>query len=105
MRVHRIFFRVYVNDIIVFNQILEKHISHLHSVFQLLDSYRINLSFKESFLHYPILETKIEIFGFITAAEKLEIISKLIFFFQKFGNIFEIDRLIAWFRILVYAKN
>ena len=46
LRVYRIFARVYVNNIVIFNYILKKHISHLYIVFQLLDDYRINLSFK-----------------------------------------------------------
>ena len=36
------FFRVYVDDVIVSNHTLEKHISYLHSIFQLFDSYGIN---------------------------------------------------------------
>ena len=88
---------------------MEKHVSHLHSVFQLFDSYAINLLFETSFLNYPIvvlLKQKIDIFGFTIAAEKLETISKLdVFFFQKFGNVLKINRLVAWFRVMVYAKN
>ena len=37
LRVHRdYFFRAYVNDIIIFNNILGENISHLHSGFQLV---------------------------------------------------------------------
>ena len=81
LRVHRIFFRVYVDDIIVLSHTLEEHISHLHSVFQLFDSYEISLLFKKSCLNYQIvsLKQKIDIFGFIIAAEKVKTISKLNF--------------------------
>ena len=49
LRVYWDFTSVYVNDIIVFNHIVEKHMSHLHSVFQLFDFYKINLSSQKSF--------------------------------------------------------
>ena len=73
-----IYFGVYVNDLIVSNHTLNENISHLHSVFQLLDSYRFRLLFKKSFLNYPtvaLLKQKINIFGFIVATEKLKPIS------------------------------
>ena len=53
LRVHREFARVYVDDIIIFSHILEKHISNLHSIFQLFESYGIILSFKKCILNYP----------------------------------------------------
>ena len=74
LHVHQKEIRVYVDDIIVFNHTLEKHVSHLHSIFQFFDFYGINLSFKNSFLNYPtvvLLKQKINVFGFTTATDKL----------------------------------
>ena len=48
----RDFVRTYVNDIVVFNNTLKKYITHLNSIFQLLNSYEVNLSFKKFFLNY-----------------------------------------------------
>ena len=69
LRVYRAFARAYVDDIVVFSQTLEEHLSHLHSVFQLLESYGISLSPKKSFLGYPtvaLLGQKVDAFGLTT---------------------------------------
>ena len=47
LRIYREFFRVYINDRIIFSHTLNEHISYLHSVFQLFDFYGINLSLKK----------------------------------------------------------
>ena len=98
IRVHRKKIRVYVDDIIVFNHTLEEHVSYLHSIFQLFDSYGINLLFKKSFLNYftvGLLGQKIDVFGFTTAADKLNAISKLNFFYT-FKNLETYLRLTDW---------
>ena len=48
----RDFIRVYVDDIVVFFNTFEKHMTHLHSMFQRLNFYDINLSLKKFFLNY-----------------------------------------------------
>ena len=83
LRIYRKFVKTYVNDILIFSNILKKHIAHLHVVFQLLNSYDITLFFKKSFFDYFIvilLKQKINVFDFTTTANKLEIIFKLNFF-------------------------
>ena len=44
--------KIYVNDIIVFNCILKKHVEHFHIIFQILNSYCINFSLKKFYLNY-----------------------------------------------------
>ena len=46
-RVYWVFARVYVNDVMIFNRILKKHIAHLHIIFELFDSFNITLSSKK----------------------------------------------------------
>ena len=78
----RDFIRVYVDDIVVFFNTFEKHMTHLHSMFQRLNFYDISLSLKKFFLSYftiALLEQKIDVFDFITATNKLETIVKLDF--------------------------
>ena len=48
----RDFIRVYVDDIVVFFNTFEKHMTHLHSMFQRLNFYDISLSLKKFFLSY-----------------------------------------------------
>ena len=84
LRVYREFVKIYVNDIVIFNRILKKHIAHFHVVFQLLNFYDINLSSKKFFLDYSIValfDQKINVFDFTTAVDKLKIIFKLNFFY------------------------
>ena len=100
LRVHRKKKRIYVDDIVVFNHILEKHISYLHSVFQLFDSYGISLFIKKPFLNYTtvvLLGQKIDIFDFIISGENLETISKLNFFYI-FKNLETYLTLTGWLR-------
>ena len=82
LRDFRDFARVYVNDIVVFFNILEKHITHLHSMFQRLNFYDISLFFKKFFLDYStiaLLDQKVDVFDLIIAIDKLKIIIKLNF--------------------------
>lgn len=84
LRAYRLFARAYINNIVIFNHILKKHLIYLYVVFQLFNSYNINLSSKKSFLNYSIiilLRLKIDVFDFIIAIDKLKIISKLNFFY------------------------
>ena len=82
LRMYRKFAKIYVDDIVIFNRILKKHIAHLHVVFQLLNFYDINFSLKKSFLDYfivTLLNQKIDAFDFTTTIDKLKTIFKLNF--------------------------
>ena len=104
MRIYRVFARVYVNDIVIFNHILKKHISYLHIVFQLLDNYDINLSLKKFFLKYFIvsfLNQKIDAFDLTIAIDKLKIIVNLNFFYT-LKNLKIYLKLIDWLRNFIF---
>ena len=76
------FARVYVDDIVVFFNIFEKYMTHLHLMFQSLNFYDINLFFKKFFFDYftiALLDQKIDVFDLIIAIDKLKIIIKLNF--------------------------
>ena len=82
LRVYRAFVKTYVDDIVIFNKTLKKHLIHLREIFQLLNSYNIRLSFKKSFLKYFIvvlLKQKIDAFEFTIIADKLIAIVNLRF--------------------------
>ena len=67
-RIYRIFVKIYVDNIIVFNQTLKKYLTYLYSVFQLLKFYEISFSSKKFFFSYftvILLRQKINVFGFI----------------------------------------
>ena len=84
LRIYRVFARVCMNNIIIFNYILKKHISHLYIVFQLFDNYEISLFFKKKILKYFIvnfLSQKIDVFDLTTAIDKLKTIIKLDFLY------------------------
>ena len=81
-RLYRIFACVYVDDVIVFNYTLKKHLKHLHIIFALFESFDIILSSKNFFLDYfivTLLDQKINALKLITAIDKLKIILKLNF--------------------------
>ena len=84
-RLHRDFVKVYVDDIIIFNKTFEKHLNHLHIIFELLDSKDIILSSKKSFLNYFIiifLNQKIDAFDLIATKNKINVIFRLNFFYK-----------------------
>ena len=108
-RVFRNFARVYVDDIVIFNNTLEKHVVHFHSIFELLNSYDISLFSKKSFFDYFIvafLEQKMNVFDFIIVVDKLEIIVKLNFFYI-LKNFETYLKFIEWLREFVsfYAQK
>ena len=81
---HRQYVRAYVNDIMIYNKILKKHVQHLHIMFDLLNFKKMMLSFKKSFLSYSIvilLKQKIDVFNFIVVVDKIAAIQKLNFFY------------------------
>ena len=83
-RVFRIFVKAYVNDIVIFNKTLKKHLTHLHQIFQFLNSYNIRLSSKKSYLRYfivALLNQKMNVFDFIIVADKLTTIINLRFLY------------------------
>ena len=78
----RDFVRIYVDDIVVFFNTLEKHMTHLHSMFQRLNFYDISLFLKKFFFDYStiaLLDQKVDVFDLIIAVDKLKIIVKLNF--------------------------
>ena len=82
LRIYRVFAKIYVDDIVVFNRILKKHLNYLRQIFQLLNFYDIRLSSKKSFLNYSIVvlfDQKIDVFDFIIVVDKLTTIVNLKF--------------------------
>ena len=72
----------YVNDIVIFFNILNEHLQHLNSVFKVLANRNICLSLKKSFLDYfsvKLLDQKVNTLNLITAVKKLEVITQLKF--------------------------
>ena len=52
LREYRVFARVYVNDVVIFNKILKKHIQHLTIIFELFVKLRISLKFFKTYLSF-----------------------------------------------------
>ena len=94
LRVYCVFVRTYVDDIVIFNKTLKKHLIYLREVFQLLNFYNIRLLFKKSFLKYFIvvlLKQKIDAFEFTIIVNKLIVIVNLRFsyIFKNFEKYFD----------------
>ena len=82
--VYKVFVRVYVNNVIIFSYTLKKHITYLHIIFVLFESFNIILSFKKFFFDYftvALLNQKINAFDLTTTTNKLKVILKLDFFY------------------------
>ena len=80
------FCRVYINDIVLFFKIFNKHVEHFRRFFVKLVELRIILNFKKIFLNYfsiILLEQKIEVFDFSTIEKRIVVI-KIIKFLKNF---------------------
>ena len=79
---HQIYAKTYVDDIVIFSKLLEKHLWHLQNVFQELTTIQIILLPKKSFLAYPsvhLLRQRVDVLGMATAEAELATIMQLAF--------------------------
>jgi len=52
----RLYIRVYVNDIVIFFNMLKEHLNHLYNVFNILDKMRIYFLLKKFYLIYLFIQ-------------------------------------------------
>ena len=89
LRTYREFFRVYMNDIIMFSKTLTKHVEHFKQIFQLFVNKRVNLIFIKSFLNYSFImlfDQRVDNLKLSISIEKIAIII-LLQFSQSFRNL------------------
>ena len=82
LREYRVFARVYVNDVVIFNKILKKHIQHLTIIFELFVKLRINLKFFKTYLSFffvILFDQYVIAMSLTIVVEKLKIIFKFRF--------------------------
>ena len=82
LRKYRVFARVYMNNVVIFNKILKKHVQHLEIIFSLFIKLRINLKFFKTYLSFffvIFLEQYIIVINLIIVSKKLKIIFKFRF--------------------------
>ena len=100
LRKFRRFARTYVDDIVIYFRIVEKHAQHLRSVFDMLRQNNISIKSSKTFLDYSsvrLLDQKIDSFELSISEKKLRAIAK--FSFSKILRQLEIYLgLIDWLR-------
>ena len=82
LRVYKVFVKAYVNDIMMFNKILKKHLFHLRQIFELLNFFDIRFFLKKSYLSYStvtLLNQKIDVFDLTIVVDKLTVIANFRF--------------------------
>ena len=82
LRPFKAFAKGYVDDIVIFSETLEEHISHLRQVFALFRAVGVILKAIKSFIGYPnvqLLGQRVDSFGLSTPSERLQAISRLMF--------------------------
>ena len=83
------FARAYIDDVIVFNDILEDHLKHLNDIFALFDKWQITLKTSKTYFEFfniSFLNQKVDSLKLTTAEKKLKTITNL-FFFKIFSNL------------------
>ena len=101
LRKYREFVKFYINDIVMFNKILKKHLHHLQKILNLLRKMNIILKSFKTFLNYSniaFFEQKVNSLKLITSKKKLKVITVL-FFFKIFKD------LETYFEMIEYLKN
>ena len=82
LRSFKNFAKIFVNDIIIFSRILQKHLSHLRQIFELFRSKRVSLSPIKSFINYPsviLLDQRVDKLDMFTSQKKIQAITSLRF--------------------------
>ena len=82
LRRFRRFARVYVNDIVIFFKIVEKHILHFRAIFDIFQQNNVFIKFSKTILNYffvQLLRQKVNSFDLFINEKKLKIIVKLFF--------------------------
>ena len=82
LRKYRVFARIYMNDVVIFNKILKKHVQHLMIIFSLFIKLRIDLKFFKTYLNFffvILLEQYIIVMSLTIVSKKLKIILKFCF--------------------------
>ena len=100
LRKFRRFARIYVDDIVIYFKIVEKHVQHLRFVFDILRQNNIFIKFNKIFLNclfVRLFDQKIDSFKLSINEKKLKTITRISF--SKFLHQFEIYlNLIDWLR-------
>ena len=108
LRLFKTFVKVYMGDVVIFNQTLKKHTNNFQHIFNLFDKMNIALKLSKSYVGYPtvaLLKQKVDNFGFNSSVDKLEVI-RAIKFPRKFKDFETYVGMINYFRNYVpyYAQ-
>ena len=82
-RVYQKFVKIYIDDIIIFSRILEKHVIYLRQIFEKFVQFNIFIKFIKTFIDYlfvQLLDQKMNFFNLSINEKKLKTISKFQFF-------------------------
>jgi len=74
-----------VNDIVIFSKTFDKYVKHLYTIFDLLNSKKVILLTKKSYLKYfivTLLKQKVNAFDFIVVVNKIVAITTFDFLYK-----------------------
>ena len=80
LRFYKNFFRVFMNDIVIFSHILKKYLLHLNQIFKLFRIRHVNLTLTKFFLNYSLiilLNQQINNLDLFTSTKKIVVITLL----------------------------
>ena len=100
LREYCVFARIYINNVVIFNKILKKHIQHLTIIFSLFTRLRINLKFFKTYLSFffvILFEQYVIVMSLTIVSKKLKIIFKFCFSIT-LKNLKHYLELINWLR-------
>lgn len=95
------FARVYIDNVVIFNNTLKKHLRYFNQIFELFQSWNIILKTTKTYFDYfniSLLSQKINNFELATTTNKLKIITKL-----EFSK--NLKALKKYFEVIKYFKN
>ena len=100
LKLHRVYAKIYVNNIVIFSKILKKHEQYFRQIFITLQINNISIKFEKVFLKYSsvqFLNQKNKLFRFCNDKKQTQnhIEISILSHFSTIKNLFEFDELIT----------
>ncbi len=78
----RLYIKIYVNNIVIFFNMLKEHLNHLYNIFNILNKMKICLLLKKFYLTYlfiQLLSQQVDALSLVTLKDKLTTIFRIRF--------------------------
>ena len=82
LRLYKQFVKTYINDIVIFSKLLQKHFDHFQKIFDVFAHNNIAVNSKKTYIEYfsvKLLKQQVNFFDLIADKDKLKVIAHITF--------------------------